>query len=75
MLFTWNDLIWPLVVTVDYERLPVAVAILAFDTEFLSPEYSSVTYASYIITIVPLMIVFSLTARRFMEGLEGGLGN
>ncbi len=61
-------------VTVDYERLPVAVAVLAFDTEFLSPEYG-VTYASYIITIVPLMIVFSLTARRFMEGLEGGLGN
>ena len=74
LIFTWNDLIWPLVVTVDYERLPVAVAVLAFDTEFLSPEYG-VTYASYIITTVPLMIVFSLTARRFMEGLEGGLGN
>ena len=74
LLFTWNDLIWPLVVTVDYERLPVAVAVLAFDVEFLSPEYG-VTYAGFIISIVPLAIVFALTARRFMEGLEGGLGN
>ncbi len=74
LIFTWNDLTWPLVVTVDYKRLPVAVTVLAFYTEFLSPEYG-VTYASYIITNVPLMIVFSLTARRFMEELEGGLGN
>ena len=74
LLFTWNDLIWPMVVTVDYERLPVAVAILTFDSDFYSPQYG-VTYAGYIITIVPLMIVFSLTARRFMDGLEGGLGN
>ena len=74
LLFTWNDLIWPMVVTVDYERLPVAVAVLAFDAEFLSPEYG-VTYAGFIISIVPLAIVFALTARRFMEGLEGGLGN
>ena len=74
LLFTWNDLIWPLVVTADYERLPVAVAVLAFDQEFLSPEYG-VTYAGFIISIVPLAIVFALTARRFMEGLEGGLGN
>ena len=74
LLFTWNDLIWPMVVTVDYERLPVAVAILTFDSDFYSPQYG-VTYAGYIITIVPLMIVFALTARRFMDGLEGGLGN
>ena len=74
LLISWNDLIWPLVVTVDYERLPVAVAVHAFDAEFLSPEYG-VTYAGFIISIVPLAIVFSLTARRFMEGLEGGLGN
>ena len=74
LLFTWNDLIWQMVVTVDYERLPVAVAILTFDSDFYSPQYG-VTYAGYIITIVPLMIVFSLTARRFMDGLEGGLGN
>jgi len=63
LLFTWNDLIWPLVVTVGYERLPVSVAVLTFDQEFLSPEYG-VAYAGYIISIVPLSIVFALTAVR-----------
>lgn len=27
------------------------------------------------VRIAPLAIVFALTARRLMEGLEGGLGN
>ena len=49
LLFTWNDLLWPMVVTVDFERLPVAVAILTFDSDFYSPQYG-VTYAGYIIT-------------------------
>jgi ABC-type glycerol-3-phosphate transport system permease component len=51
-----------------------AVAVLAFDQEFLRPEYA-VTYAGCIISIVPLAIVFALTARRFMKGLEDSLGN
>ena len=71
LLFTWNDIIWPLVAIFDSERFPVSIGVLAFSSQY-GTDYG-VTFASYVIASVPLVAIFALTARRFMDGLSGGL--
>jgi ABC-type glycerol-3-phosphate transport system permease component len=71
LLFTWNDLIWPLVVILDDSRLPVSAGILAFGTQY-STNYGA-TFAAYVIASVPMIVIFAFFSRRFMQGLQGGL--
>jgi ABC-type glycerol-3-phosphate transport system permease component len=71
LLFCWNDLIWPLIVIFENERYPISIGVLAFSNAY-NTDYG-VTFAGYILASIPLIVVFALTARRFMAGLQGGL--
>ncbi len=71
LLFSWNDIIWPIIAIFDTERLPVSVGVLTFSTQY-GTDYGA-TFASYVIASIPLIVIFSLTSRRFMQGLQGGL--
>ncbi len=71
LLFSWNDIIWPLVAIFDSERLPVSIGVLSFAGQY-GTDYG-VTFASYVIASLPLIIIFAFTSRRFMDGLSGGL--
>jgi ABC-type glycerol-3-phosphate transport system permease component len=71
MLFCWNDIIWPLIVIFDNARHPISIGVLAFSNAY-NTDYGA-TFAGYVLASIPLIIVFALTARRFMAGLQGGL--
>lgn len=71
LLFTWNDLIWPLVSIFDSEKFPVSIGVLTFSSQY-GTDYG-VTFASYVLASLPLIIIFAFTSRRFMDGLSGGL--
>lgn len=71
LLFTWNDLIWPLIVIFDNSKYPISLGVLAFSGS-LGTDFGA-TFASYVLASVPLILVFIFTARRFMAGLQGGL--
>ncbi len=71
LLFSWNDIIWPLVAIFDSDRLPVSIGVLSFAGQY-GTDYG-VTFASYVIASLPLIIIFAFTSRRFMDGLSGGL--
>jgi ABC-type glycerol-3-phosphate transport system permease component len=71
LLFTWNDIIWPLVAIFDNDRFPVSIGVLTFSGQY-GTEYG-ITFASYVIASLPLIIIFAFTSRRFMDGLAGGL--
>lgn len=71
LLFTWNDIIWPLVSIFDSEKFPVSIGVLTFSSQY-GTDYG-VTFASYVIASLPLIIIFAFTSRRFMDGLSGGL--
>jgi ABC-type glycerol-3-phosphate transport system permease component len=71
LLFTWNDLIWPIITLLDSARYPISIGVLAFSGSF-STDFG-VTFAGYVLASVPLILVFVFTARRFMAGLQGGL--
>ncbi|MEP6984931.1 MAG: carbohydrate ABC transporter permease [Chloroflexota bacterium] len=71
LLFTWNDLIWPIITLLDADRYPISIGVLRFSGAF-STDFG-VTFAGYTLASVPLILVFVFTARRFMAGLQGGL--
>jgi ABC-type glycerol-3-phosphate transport system permease component len=71
LLFSWNDLIWPLIALFDNSKYPISIGVLAFNTN-TSTDYGA-TFSAYVMASLPLLVLFSFTAKRFMAGLSGGL--
>jgi len=69
LLFTWNDLIWPIVTMSDRSKLPVTPAALSFRGSDVV-DYG-LLFAAYVSISVPLIVVFSFFVRRFVRGIEG----
>ena len=66
----WNDFLWPLVVTSSEQMrtLPVGLSLLARRNTVSWGD----TMAGTVITAAPMILVFLLLQRRFIEGLTAG---
>lgn len=66
-LFSWNDLLWPLVINTDPERmtLPVGLATLqgAQGTDY------PVLMAGSLLAILPMVLIFILLQKQFIRGI------
>lgn len=66
-LWSWNDFLWPLVVLHSPHRLPLSVGIASMrgehDTNF------PVMMAGSLLAILPMLVLFFILQRRFVEGL------
>ncbi len=71
VLFTWNDIIWPMVTLLDPDKLPIAVGMLAFQGRYQT-QYGPL-FAGYVIASLPLVFLFIISIRKFIEGLQSGL--
>jgi multiple sugar transport system permease protein len=69
-LTAWNDFLWPLIVTdSDHMRtLPVGLALLGRRNSVSWPD----TMAGAVITTLPMVAIFAVLQRRFIEGLTAG---
>jgi multiple sugar transport system permease protein len=69
-LTAWNDFLWPLLVTsTDAHRtLPVGIALLARRNTINWGD----TMAGTVLASFPMIIVFLVLQRRFIEGLTAG---
>lgn len=69
-LGAWNDFLWPLIVAgSDASRtLPVGLALLSRKNTVNWPD----TMAGVVVTAVPMIIVFVVLQRRFIEGITSG---
>lgn len=69
-LTAWNDFLWPLIVTAsDGSRtLPVGLALLAKKNTI---DWSQ-TMAGTVLTALPMIVLFVILQRRFIEGLTQG---
>ena len=65
----WNELAWPLLVTVGSDEWrPIAVGLQAFfDGESNFPQ---LRMAGSMIAILPILILYAITQRTFIEGLS-----
>lgn len=67
-LGTWNSLAWPLLVTNDDSWRPISTGLQAFlDAE---GNLAHLRMAGSVITILPILALYALTQRQFIEGIS-----
>ncbi|AMM21618.1 sugar ABC transporter permease [Frondihabitans sp. PAMC 28766] len=67
VLWSWNELLWPLVVSTDSSKMPLAagLATIAGDVTINYP----VLMAASLMAMAPILIVFIVLQRRVIDGL------
>lgn len=66
----WNEYIWPKIVLTKSKLYPVQLALHAFDTDFNTPYYEILNSAGMIMTLIPVVIVFLIFQKKFVEGIS-----
>ena len=67
-LGSWNNFLWPLVVAQSEERYTLPVALALYSTGQNSTNYG-LLLAGATVVIVPILVVFLVFQRRFIEGI------
>jgi multiple sugar transport system permease protein len=67
VLWSWNDLLWPLVITTRAENMPLSVGLATLQGQN-SPDYA-VVMATATLATAPILILFLIMQRRVIEGL------
>jgi multiple sugar transport system permease protein/raffinose/stachyose/melibiose transport system permease protein len=68
----WNEFLWPVMVMSDPHKLPAVIQILQFIDRHTSRFDPGVEKASYVLTGLPVLILFAFTSRAFIRGLTSG---
>jgi putative chitobiose transport system permease protein len=68
----WNMYLWPLIVIRNPDDFPLSVAIARLTTGELSLSYGNIAAAT-IISMVPVIVIFLLLQRYFIEGIAGSV--
>jgi multiple sugar transport system permease protein/raffinose/stachyose/melibiose transport system permease protein len=70
VLSSWNDFIWPLIVLFDEPIKTLTLGLIAFQGRHTT-DWGPLM-AGYTIASIPLVVLFALTTRTFIEGLTSG---
>jgi multiple sugar transport system permease protein len=68
----WNDFLWPLVVLPSSTKRTLTVGLATIQSQF-SVDYGLVMAGS-VITVLPMIVLYILFQRQFVEGLRAGYG-
>jgi multiple sugar transport system permease protein len=64
---SWNNYVWPLIVINDVQKMPVSLAISYFNgIHAIHPSY---VMAASVLVMLPILIVYMIFQRQFIEGL------
>ncbi|HEY8471029.1 MAG TPA: carbohydrate ABC transporter permease [Natronosporangium sp.] len=67
LLYNWNDLLWPLVVTTEEQMRTLPAGLALFKGQH-SAEYG-LLMAGATLALLPMVVAFVLVQRRFVEGI------
>src|SRR5690606_32324125 len=67
VLWSWNELLWPLVVTTYSERMPLSAGLATLIGD-RTTDYPVVMAAS-LLAMAPVLVMFVLLQRRVIDGL------
>ena len=74
VIFHWNDFLWPLIVLNSDNKLPLTVGMAKFTQMGESGAQWSLITAGTLIVIAPLLILFLIFQRQFVDSmLKSGL--
>ena len=74
LIAMWNDYLWPLIVASDPSKMTIALGLLRYTrTTTLSKviQYGPM-FAAFVVASLPLVILFFILMRSFIEGLTAG---
>ncbi|MBE4719321.1 sugar ABC transporter permease [Pseudarthrobacter sp. AB1] len=66
-IYSWNELLWPLIVNSDPEKLNLAAGLSTFGGEFITP-YPLLMAGSFLAQL-PLIVLFLFMQKQFIEGI------
>ena len=72
LLGIWNDYLWPLIVTTDAKYYTIALGLLRFKASFMRVTLYGPMFAGYVVAALPLMVLYILLMRYFLQGLTAG---
>lgn len=67
IMWSWNDLLWPLVVTTEDTKMPLTVGLASLQGEHTT-DYA-VLMAASTMAVAPIVILFIFMQRRVIEGI------
>jgi multiple sugar transport system permease protein/raffinose/stachyose/melibiose transport system permease protein len=70
LIAVWNDYVWPLIVLSDDSKRTLAIGLAFFQGQH-GTSYGPLM-AGYVLACVPLLLLFLVTMRFFVEGLTAG---
>ena len=68
----WNQYIWPMMVFRDPDRYPAILGILRLRELIYGYRDPGTEFAGYVITCLPLLLLFTVSSRAFIRGLTSG---
>ncbi|MFD1722860.1 carbohydrate ABC transporter permease [Amnibacterium endophyticum] len=68
VLFSWNELLWPLVVSTRADLAPLAAGLATLSGDVVRIDYPVIMAAS-LMAMAPVLIAFILLQRRVIDGL------
>jgi multiple sugar transport system permease protein len=66
-LFAWKDLMWPLVVNMSIDKMPLSAGLASLQGQY-STNYPQLMAGS-VIAILPMLIIFIVFQKQFIEGI------
>ena len=69
-LGTWNDFMWPLIVLSDESLYTLPVALASLSREHV--QDSELMMAGAVVTVLPVLLLFLILQRQYLEGLLAG---
>lgn len=69
----WNDYLWPSIVLLEEKKQTLPIALVRFTESYfgMTGGYGA-PFAAYVISSLPLIIVFLLASKQFISGLTSG---
>ncbi len=69
---TWNNFMWPLVILKSPSNFTLPIAIRSYVGGVIGRPVFNLQMAASIISILPLLLIFLVFQRRFVEGITAG---
>jgi multiple sugar transport system permease protein len=67
MLWSWSDLLWPLIVNTDPEKMPLSAGLASMQGQFYT-DYP-LLMAGSLLASLPVIAIFIVLQRQFVEGI------
>lgn len=66
-LFSWKDLMWPLIVNMNMNKMPLSAGLASLRGIYITND--GVLMAGSVIAIVPMLVIYIVCQKQFIEGI------